>query len=521
MAEVAKTSPAGDGITPKTNKPEKPDQAKYEADLAGAQKEHAANMEKFNAAKARFESAKSGKGSPANERWNILVAEQKKISEKQRENKKSRFAQREKYNAADAQLKSMIAEQKDAKGRMGFKSVGDIESRVNDLRKQVDSSTMRMVDEKKALNEISTLTRQKKGFAGLDDAQKKIEVKKAENAELKKTFDDPEARALDEQYDAIRKELDQMNAARDDDRKNFTALKDEKDRLHQEQQTSYQKIKEIKDAYFQGKKAHKAYEDEVYQQRRERQKAERDGYEKERRRKMAEQKLEEASQPAYLDQILTTEGLIRYFDPSSPISDSTKEPGKFAASAQRTVDDSNIKGMKIVKKEEEDFFVGSAGKKKGKGKKATPEATKFNMSIGIIEELGKVGVEPPSNQSGVPAVVEKLKAKLDEWKKGQEKQTKLNIEKAQKEIDRLEKEADEASPSTATSQTTPITTGSRRRDAAKKVGAANQGVEASTSPSRAAELAQETDAAEDVAAEMKKAQIEESAVNGAVIEADA
>jgi chromosome segregation ATPase len=354
----------------------------------------------------------------------VLVTEQKKISEQQRENKKSRSAQREKYNAAEGQLKSMIADQKDAKGRIGFKTVGEIDAKIKDLTKQVDSGTMRLVDEKKALSEISSLTRQRKGFAGFEDVQKKIDAKKAENVELKKAFDDPEARALDERYDAIRKELDEMNAARDDDRKNFTSLKEERDRLHSEQQESYQKIKEIKDAYFQGRKAHKAYEDELYQQRRDRQKAERDSYEKEKRKRVAEQKLEEASQPAYLDEIITTEGLIRYFDPSSVVSDSKKEPGKFAASAQRSVDDSAIKGMKVVKKEEEDFFVGGGGKKKGKGKKTAPEATKFNMSIGIIEELGKVGVEPPSNQSEVPSVVEKLKSKLETWKNDQDKQTK-------------------------------------------------------------------------------------------------
>ncbi len=307
---------------------------------------------------------------------------------------------------------------------MGFKSVGEIDAKISDLTKQVDSGAMRLVDEKKALSEISSLTRQRKGFAGFEDGQKKIDGKKAENAELKKAFDDPEARALDEKYDAIRKELDQMNAARDGDRKNFTSLKEERDRLHQEQQASYQKIREIKDAYFQGKKAHKVYEDEQYQQRRERQKAERDAYEKEKRKKVAEQKLEDASQPAYMDEILTTEGLIRYFDPSSAVSESTKGPGKFEASAQRTVDDSAMKGMKVMKKEEEDFFIGGGGKKKGKGKKAAPEAAKFNMSIGIIEELSKVGVEPPSNQSDVPAVVERLKAKLEGWKKDQDQQTK-------------------------------------------------------------------------------------------------
>lgn len=46
MADAAKASLAGNETTQKT-RPEKPDQAKYEADLAAAQKEHNANMEKF------------------------------------------------------------------------------------------------------------------------------------------------------------------------------------------------------------------------------------------------------------------------------------------------------------------------------------------------------------------------------------------------------------------------------------------------------------------------------------------
>jgi hypothetical protein len=46
MADVVKTPPAADGSATKT-RPEKPDQAKYEADLAAAQKAHNSNMDKF------------------------------------------------------------------------------------------------------------------------------------------------------------------------------------------------------------------------------------------------------------------------------------------------------------------------------------------------------------------------------------------------------------------------------------------------------------------------------------------
>lgn len=357
-----------------------------------------------------------------------MVEEQKSIRTKQQENKSAKAGQQEKFNQNDSLIKKLIAEQKDARSRAGFKNVDEIDAKINSIMKQVDSGSMKLVDEKKALTEVSNLRRQKKGFTGLDDLQKKIDDKKAENAELKKTFDNAESRALSQKYEDNQKELDEIKAAREGTNKNFDSLKAEREKLYAAQQETYANIRKVKDEYYGQRKAYKEYEDQLYQQRRERQKAERDAYEKERRRKVAEQKLEEAGEPAFLDEIRTAEGLIRHFDPTYGVDESDKGPGKFAASAQRTIDESGFKGMKVMKKEDEDFFVGGGGKKKGKGKKggaqdSGAESSKLNMNIGIIEELAKVGVDPPSTQADVPGVVEKVKAKLEGWKKDQQSQT--------------------------------------------------------------------------------------------------
>lgn len=324
-------------------------------------------------------------------------------------------------------IKKLIAEQKDARTRVGFKSPEEIEARIDSLQKQVDTGTMKLVDEKKTLTEISNLRRNKKNFAGLEDLQKKIDEKKAENTELKKSFDNPESRALSQKYEDNQKELDDIKAAREDTNKNYDSLKAERDKFYEEQQVTYHAIKKVKDDYYTQRKAYKEHEDMIYQQRRERRKAEQEAFEKDKRKRIAEQKLEEASEPAFLDQIRTAEGLIRHFDPNYNTDEGDKGPGQFAATAQRTIDESGFKGMKVVKKEDEDFFVGGAGKKKGKGKKtaaAPTETGKLNMNIGIIEELAKVGVDPPSTQADVPGVVEKLKEKLATWKKDQDSQTK-------------------------------------------------------------------------------------------------
>lgn len=316
----------------------------------------------------------------------------------------------------------MINQQKDARTRIGFNSTKEVEAKIDSLMKQVDSGAMKLVDEKKALTEVSNLRRSLKSFSGIEQLQANIDAKKAENAELKKTLDNAENKALSEKYAANQKELDSIKAGRDDVNKNFDKLKAERDALHEKQNVAWKSMQELRDTFYNQRKAWKAHEDEMYAARRERQKAERDSYEKEKRKKIAESRLEEASAPAFGDEIVTAENLIRHFDPSYSAAKKDDGPSKYAASAERTVDESGFKGMTVMKKEEEDFFAGSGGKKKGKKSKAAPE-NKFNMSLDVIEGLSKVGVDPPSSQSDVPATIEKLKQKVAEWKSNQDSQT--------------------------------------------------------------------------------------------------
>lgn len=343
----------------------------------------------------------------------------------------------EKITALDAQLKARMAEQKTARSRVAFKSVEEIDREIQRLEKQVDAGTMKLVDEKKALAEISSMRKQRKGFAGFDEAEKGIQEVKAQISELKKTLDNPEAKALSQKYDGINKELQDIKAEQDKAYNSLSSLRDERSKLHADQQEKYSAMREIKDQFHRARLAYRDHEQEMYRQKQEKQKAERDAYQKEKRRTIANKKLEEAGEPAYMDEILTAEGLIRYFDPSSTVetAKSLRGPSGFAAEAQRNVAESEFQGTKVSRKEdrEDNYFMGGGGKKGKKGKKgsatgspapSTPTEGRFNLSMGVIEELAKINIEPPMNQAGVPAVVEKLKAKRDHWKTDQDRKTK-------------------------------------------------------------------------------------------------
>lgn len=422
-----------------------------------------------------------------------------------------------------------MAEQKAARSRVAYKSVEEIDREIQRLEKQVDAGTMKLVDEKKALAEISSLRKQRKGFAGFEEAEKGIQDVKAQIAELRKTLDNPEVKALSQKFDEINQEMQGIKAEQDKAYSSLSSLRDERSKIHSEQQEKYTAVRELKDKYHKARMTYREYEQEQYRQRQERQKAEREQLNKQRRREAAAKKLEEANEPAFMDEIITAEGLIQYFDPStSTETRSLRGPSGFAAEAQRSIECSEFKGTKISKKEDRDdnYFMGTGSKKGKKGRKggaagspapSTLTEGKFNLTIGVIEELAKINVEPPMNQAGVPEVVERLKKKRDQWKADQDKKTKevkwckllavevitniydQNVEKAQKEIDRLEAEAEEASQTSIR----------RTHDSSKKPAAKNQFVNGTASAS--AELAQEKDASADVTEDLKNASIEDAA----------
>lgn len=342
----------------------------------------------------------------------------------------------EQIKRLDEQLKSRIAEQKTARSRVAFKNVDEIDREIKRLEEQIDSGKLKIVDEKKNLAEMSSLRKQRKNFGAFEDAQKGIDETKAKLKTLRDSLDDPESKALGERYSKIQAELDSIKSNQDEAYKNINALRDEREKLYKQQQDKYAAIKKVKDDYYAATRAIKHWEWQSREKLRERQKAEREANELERKRQRAAQMLEEAGFKAYLDEIRRAESLLRFLDPHFTSDKAPLQaPSQFQAQAQRTVDDSGLQGMKLVRKDEreEDYFKGSGGKKGKKGRKnvptngdapaVTPPAGKYSCPPSVMEDCAAMDIEPPMSAAEIPAVREKVKAKLEFWKKDQAAQT--------------------------------------------------------------------------------------------------
>ncbi|KAL6698169.1 hypothetical protein J3F84DRAFT_366714 [Trichoderma pleuroticola] len=444
-APAAAAAPAADSAP--SARPTRPDENVFKQELAKAEKEHKASMDKFNAIKAKIDVALPNKNkdqpSPTQKRRQELIAQANEIRQKQAGGKNARTSKLDQIKRLDEQLRSRINEQKTAKAKVPYKSAEDIDRQIETLDKQVNSGTMKLVDEKKALTDISNLRKLRKNFGQFDEAQKQIDDLRAKIKEIKDSMEDPEQKALSEQYNKIQAEIDTIKAEQDEAYKSLSSLRDERTKLQAEQQEKFAAIRKLKDDYYGAKKAYQAFEREAREKQRERQRLEREKYVQERKKADAERVLAEASEPAYLDEIRRANSLLVFLDPTFKAE---KTPllanSGLTAQAQRTVDEAGLKGTKLVRKEDRDDEYAPAqskGKKGKKGNNAGSAQKGFNCPPSVVEDCTFLSLDPPMRKEDVPELIEKVKAKLEHWKEDQAAQTQRNIEKAKKKLEEIEK----------------------------------------------------------------------------------
>lgn len=100
--------------------------------------------------------------------------------------------------------------------------------RTRSLDRQVESGSMKLVDEKKALAEISSLRKQRKTVESFSAQQAAIDADKAKIDEIRQELDDPEQKAASKKFDDLKKELDEVNKRMEDVSKSRDGLYDER-----------------------------------------------------------------------------------------------------------------------------------------------------------------------------------------------------------------------------------------------------------------------------------------------------
>ena len=317
------------------------------------------------------------------------------------------------------------------------------------LEKQVESGSMKLADEKRALQEISQAKRTRKIVEGFQAAQNSIDADRSTADEVRQQLDDPESKAISDRYDKIKAELDEVKKESDEAYAGRTKLFEERDNLQaqittlfNEKRASAHQFREANDRYWT-----KVHEDRA--RRAERARAQRAAEEAQKKLEHAQQLREEASLPAYQAEIEDCQTLIDALSgknsdtvvlssSSLPVKDDVAGVPKLELRQVEAVSD----GLVVRKKKgeaEETYFVGKGKRgKKDKVPKATPETdTLKTLPLGTITALSKLAISLPTAASDILRVVEDLKTKKAWYEANQAQVTAENIAKAEAQIQRL------------------------------------------------------------------------------------
>lgn len=425
---------------PKTKRAVRPDKDAFNEDLKKLEADLKAKEKIVQDARKAVGALSAN--SPKNEEREKLKKELDELKSKQAQLKTARNKITDEVKQIDERLKRMVKELQASKSKLSFKSVEDLDNHVKDLERKVDSGSFRIAEERKALNEISNLKKLRKNFASLAETQNTIDQDKAKISALKASIDDSEAKAVSARYNEVIAALD---AIRDESQKayqNRNELYERRNDAQKKYDEAYKKIKARKDEYY-GQVRN--YQEQVRAEiaaRHERERAEREEAEKEKRQLVAQEKLEIASEPAFLSQISAAKMLIHHFDPDYKFDAETAAVDTSLNSTGVTRVVEMPANAKVLKKDTEVFVAGSGSKKhKKRGVKAEAskkEENKLTMNFKIVEDLTALNIAVPGSAAEVPKTVEQLKEKLQFYITNQDRVTKERVAQAKAEIAKLE-----------------------------------------------------------------------------------
>uniref|UniRef100_D8PNX8 Nuclear segregation protein Bfr1 n=1 Tax=Schizophyllum commune (strain H4-8 / FGSC 9210) TaxID=578458 RepID=D8PNX8_SCHCM len=436
-----------------------PDKAAYDAEQENIKKEIDALQLKLNVVRDKIGGA-SGKGT-LNERRKVLRDELDEIRGQQSDNKASRGKILDQVKTIQDGIQKKIKDLNAAKQKAPFKTVAEVDTHVRNLEKQVESGNMRVVDEKRALQEIQQLKRSRRTVESFQADQESIEADRAKLDELRKQLDDPEFKAISDRYDTIKAELDEIKKVDDEAYANRSKLFAERDELQAQINALYNQKRESSRLYREANDRYWTKVNEDRARRAERARAQRAADELAKKQETARRLREEAEIPAFQAEIEDCQTLIDYFSGKS----GSAAPELKTAQPKDAPEVAGVPKLEIRKvesapegaivrkkkgEEEADYFV--AGKKKGKKQpreqpkeKAPPADTdKLHVPFATLSALLALSIPPPANHGDVPRVIEDLGTKKAWFEANQKRVTAENVARAEAEIKRLTGKAEEA-----------------------------------------------------------------------------
>ena len=446
-------------------KPQRPDRDAYNRTLAEFETNIEATKKKLESVKERIDAimtSKNKENAPEDPRGK-LRARLAEIRQQQAESKTERGKLLDQMKQIQSSIAKKNADIKAIRSKMPFRNVEDLDKHIQMLSGEVDSGQMKLVDEKKMLNEISNLRRSRRTFENVTTLQAQVDADRVKLEELKKSLDSLPGKDISDEYAEIQRKIDELSQQRDADYSRRQDLFNERSTLQKQLNEQLGKRRAAQQEYRSAQDAWHKYQEEQRKKQRERIAKQKEEEQRERLMKRVEQEREAAQYDAYVEEIGTCDTLIAHLSQYLP----KDEPAK-------AKDDDGIKidatkapeGKMLLRKkdrEEESFFAGK-GSKKGKkspkpatpdSRSSTPSSTSaFKVSMEFLSQFLEIEVDPPMRITEIPTTIEALQKRRQWYQDNQERVTKERQAAVEAKIVKLMKEAEkEMNGQTATEAT--------------------------------------------------------------------
>ncbi|OMJ21085.1 hypothetical protein AYI69_g5969 [Smittium culicis] len=440
----------------------KPDANKHKENIAKIDAQIEALRKKQDELNSKINSSKNNENGTSSR--SAMIERLKEIRNEQAEIKKTRKPIFDRQEECKSAISKLSAEIKAAQSKQKFNKISDINNQIKKYETQIESGSLRLIDEKKLLNEISTLRRSIKAVEAIEAQQKQIDSHKAELDTISQQLSGTNSAALSNEYNELQAKLDTLKAKHSDERAAIDSLyternsfKEKIDALYDQKRAAITQFRTKTNEFYE-------FQQEDRKLKAESEKAARAKDARDKMLAIAQEQRELAELPAYQDEINNCNTLIAYLQSSFSIKgpESTLSNGDAAdktTSATPALGETKIRapdtssnipeGLKPIARKDEEYFTAQPKKKNQKKKAATPNvpsaATKTGVKLPLtmLERFSELGLIPPARINQVTDSIKIINELKEEFIKNQDKATAENRERAEAKIARLMSEFSE------------------------------------------------------------------------------
>lgn len=460
----------------------RPDRTAFERRMNELKAELKVLQADFNKARDAVESAAPSKGSK-DDPWQALLSERDEARKVRDEARKDISGVLGEAKTLESTIQRKLRDLQALRPKSGPKSEAELDQLISRHERQVDSGSMSLVDEKKALREITALRRQRKQFGDADKLQAEIDKDRAEATKLRKSIDDSALKTANKRLDEANSALDAHKAQRQEGRSKL-------DDLWSVRRAAQEKVRECRSALDKVRTEfnaeQQAFRENVAKQRREREaeeKAAKLAAAKSRKLADAQAKLDAAKEPAFASQIDKAIGVLTYFDPSY----ATEQEASSSASSSQSLKLGTQRDAHQVENVPE--TARELGKKPSPGtlsrkqlkhqaqqarnvQSGKPRALQLDPAV--IEDLAALNIALPTTAEDVATTKEKIVEKIAYYRANNERVTKERAERAEAEYKKVaaavENETEDVSVASPNAEPSAPSTPEAENDEIKKNG---------------------------------------------------